>query len=62
MSKNIDKETALVEAILYLESEPVDEGAVVRISGLSKEAVKAALDNLSAKYAAPQSGLELTRA
>jgi len=60
VSKNIDKETALVEAILYLESEPVDEGAVARISGLSKEAVKAALDNLSARYAASNSGLELS--
>jgi len=62
VSGNIDKETALVEAILYLESEPIDEGTIARISGFSKDTVKAALDNLSARYAAAQSGLELTRA
>ena len=61
MSKNIEKNTALVEAILYLESDPVDEGAIARIGGITKDAVKAALDNLSARYAAPESGFELSR-
>ena len=61
MTENLEKETALVEAILYLESDPVDEGAVSRICGLSKEIVKAALDNLSERYAAADCGLELSR-
>ena len=58
---SIEKETALVEAILYLESDPLDEGAIARISGLSKDIVKAALDQLSERYASKDSGLELSR-
>jgi segregation and condensation protein B len=61
VTENLEKETALVEAILYLESDPVDEGAISRICGLSKEIVKAALDNLSERYAASDCGLELSR-
>jgi segregation and condensation protein B len=61
LTENIEKETALVEAILYLESDPVDEGAISRICGLSKEIVKSALVNLGERYAAPDSGIELSR-
>jgi len=62
VSKNLEKETALVEAVLYLESDPIDEGAIARICGLSKDTVKAALDNLSERYtASPDCGLELSR-
>ncbi|MDR0443779.1 MAG: SMC-Scp complex subunit ScpB [Treponema sp.] len=61
MTDNKEKESALVEAILYLESEPVDEGAIARISGLSRESVKNALDKLSEKYANANSGIELSR-
>jgi len=61
LTENIEKETALVEAILYLESDPVDEGAISRISGLSKETVKSALENLGERYASPDSGIELSR-
>jgi segregation and condensation protein B len=56
-----EKETALVEAILYLEADPIDEAAISHISGLSKETVLAALDNLSGRYAKSGGGLELTR-
>ena len=55
-----EKETALVEAILYLEADPVDEGAIERISGLSNDEVKNALEGLKEKYAAENCGLELT--
>jgi segregation and condensation protein B len=58
---DIEKETALVEAILYLESDPVDEGAIVRITGFSKDTVKGALDNLSGRYLSSDCGLELSR-
>ncbi|MDR3303091.1 MAG: SMC-Scp complex subunit ScpB [Treponema sp.] len=54
-------QAALLEAILYLEGDPVDEAALVRISGLSHAAVKAALESLSAKYEREDSGVELSR-
>jgi segregation and condensation protein B len=59
--ENIEKETALVEAILYMEGDPLDEGTISRICGLSKETVTAALDNLSERYANADCALELTR-
>jgi segregation and condensation protein B len=57
----MDKEAALIETILYLESEPLDEAALVRISGLSREVVDAALGNLAERYTHPASGIELSR-
>lgn len=60
MTENIEKETALVEAILFLESNPIDEGALSRISGLSKDIVKNALNNLGERYVAADSGIELS--
>jgi segregation and condensation protein B len=61
MELQLEKETALIEAVLYLESDPLDEGALSRISGLSREAVQKALENLSGRYGAEDSGLELVR-
>jgi segregation and condensation protein B len=58
---DFQKEIALIEAILYLESDPIDEGALSRISGLSKDMVKEALENLEVKYGAEDSGIELSR-
>jgi len=55
------KDTALIEAILFLEADPVDEAALCGISGLSAEAVKGALENLASRYATEESGLELSR-
>ena len=45
------KQTALIEAILYLEGEGIDEAGLVRISGLSREVVETALENLRVRYA-----------
>jgi len=59
--ENIEKETALVEAILFMEGDPLDEGAISRICGFPKETVTSALENLSERYANADSGLELTR-
>ena len=56
----MEKETALIEAILYLENDPVDDQALVRISGLSKEIVEASLDALRERYAQADSGVELS--
>jgi segregation and condensation protein B len=61
VTDNLAKETALVEAILYLESGPIDEGAISRICDLSKETVKSALENLNERYASVDSGIELSR-
>jgi segregation and condensation protein B len=57
----LDTETALIEAILFLENEPKDFAALSRISGLARDAVGAAVDALEAKYARSDSGLELSR-
>lgn len=57
----LEKETALIEAILYLETDPLEESAICRISGLSKEAVTVALETLGIRYAQEDSGVELTR-
>jgi segregation and condensation protein B len=61
VTNNLEKETALIEAILFLESDPIDEGAIARISGLSKDIVKYALDNILERYASNDCGLELSR-
>ncbi len=55
----LEKETALVEAILFLESEPVTEKAISNIAELSVEVVQKCLENLREKYASPASGIEL---
>ncbi|MDR0290190.1 MAG: SMC-Scp complex subunit ScpB [Treponema sp.] len=57
----MEKETALVEAVLFMESEPVDEAAISRICGLSKEVVQEALEKLGERYALSDSGIELAR-
>jgi segregation and condensation protein B len=61
MGFNMDNEIALVEAILFLESEPVDEEAIARISGLAKDIVEKALEALRDRAAKPDSGLELVK-
>jgi segregation and condensation protein B len=61
METRVEKETALVEAILYLEADPVETGAISRISGLSRELVDKALEDLGVRYAQADSGLELSR-
>lgn len=57
----MDKETALIEAILYLEADPLDKAALVRISGIGAEAVERALGNLDDRYGREDSGVVLTR-
>ena len=54
------QETALIEAILFLEGEPLDESALAKISGLSREQVEAALENIKNRYEQEASGLELS--
>lgn len=59
MEFQLEKETALVEAILFLESEPVNEDALAEISQLSKDVVVMALEELKERYASETSGIEL---
>ncbi len=55
----LETETALVEAILYLEAEPVDIKTLCRISGLSSSAVREALDSLRERYDDDSHGLDI---
>jgi segregation and condensation protein B len=57
----VQTETALIEAILYLEADPLDEAALVRISGLAKDVIQEALRNLEERYSHADSGVELSR-
>lgn len=61
MEYKLEKETALVEAILFLESEPLNEESLSIISQLSKDVVSIALENLTEKYKAPDCGFELVQ-
>lgn len=61
MEIQLEKETALIEAILFLESEPQNETNLARISELSKDVVDVALEKLKEKYAGVDSGIELSR-
>ncbi|MCP5514287.1 MAG: SMC-Scp complex subunit ScpB [Spirochaetales bacterium] len=55
----LEKEEALLEAILFLESDPVDLNSLIKITDFSKEAVLQALANLKEKFSQPDRGLEL---
>lgn len=57
----MEKETALIEAILYLETEPIDEASMIRISGLSKEVLEQVLEILNDRYSREDHGVELVQ-
>lgn len=61
MDLNLEKEAALLQTILFLESDPMDEAALSKASGLSKDVVEEALDWLRDAMAAPVHGLELVK-
>jgi segregation and condensation protein B len=61
MEYKMEKETALIEAILYLETEPVDEASLLRISGLSKEVVEQVIEILKDRYSRDDHGIELVQ-
>ena len=60
MTDTLKKETALIEAILYMESESIDEAALSRISGLSRDVIKEVIVRLGERYAMEDSGIELS--
>lgn len=55
----LEKETALIETILFLESEPVAEKNLASVSQLSPEVVTKCLNNLKEKLKEPSCGVEL---
>ncbi|MCQ2592154.1 MAG: SMC-Scp complex subunit ScpB [Treponema sp.] len=55
-----NRETALVETVLFLESEPVTTKVISNRAQLSEEVVERCLDNLKEKYEADNSGIELS--
>lgn len=55
----MEKESALIEAILFLETEPVDEGLLVRTTGFSREVVDQVIELLKERYADESHGVEL---
>ena len=57
---DFSKETALVETVLFLESEPVTVKVISNKAQLSEEVVEKCLEGLKEKYAAENSGIELS--
>lgn len=57
---DLDTETALCEAILFLESEPITTKILSNKAQLSEEVVEKCLENLKEKYGATNSGIELS--
>ena len=55
-----NKESALIECILFLESEPLSVKVISNKAQLSEEVVNKCLENLEEKYSAQDSGVELT--
>ncbi|RKX78496.1 MAG: SMC-Scp complex subunit ScpB [Spirochaetes bacterium] len=56
---DLNNETALIDAILFLEAEPVESKTLSRISGLSVDVVLACLDRIKEKYDQEDHGVEL---
>jgi segregation and condensation protein B len=54
-------EIALLEAVNYLDPEPVTLAKLEKLTGLPRESVSAALDALAERCRLPNSGVELTR-
>ncbi len=61
MDYPLTTETALVEAVLYLEGEPLTVSAIAKISKLSGEVVEQCIENLQALYKEQNRGVELTK-
>ena len=61
MELRLEKETALIEAILYLESDAVDEAFLARQAGLSRDVVAKSLEALAERYGRDDSGVQLSR-
>mgnify|MGYP002870170523 FL=1 len=56
---DLSKEMALVETVLFLESEPKDSASLARIAKLSKETVDDVIELLKQKYRADNCGIQI---
>lgn len=54
----LKREVALVEAILFLENEPIEISKIAQHAQLSKDVVEQALSQLREKYASDEHGIE----
>ncbi|MFZ4618060.1 MAG: SMC-Scp complex subunit ScpB [Rectinemataceae bacterium] len=61
MEARLEKEAALVQTVLFLESEPMDEVALSRATGLAREVIENALEVLAEELSSPALGLELVK-
>ncbi|MBQ4496655.1 MAG: SMC-Scp complex subunit ScpB [Spirochaetaceae bacterium] len=61
MELRLEKEAALLEAIFFLEAEPLDNNALSKISGLGPEIIEPVLEHLQEKYTSEDSGIELVQ-
>ena len=61
MEVRLEKEAALVETVLFLESDPMDEAALSRATGLGQDVIEQALELLQEVYREPTHGLEPIR-
>lgn len=52
-------EIALVEAVLFMETEPLDEAAISRVTGIGRPAVERAIRSLAERYDQPGHGMML---
>lgn len=55
----LETETAIVEAVLFLESNPVTEKTISQIAELSEDVVRKCLENIKARTSEKSSGVEL---
>jgi segregation and condensation protein B len=62
MEVKLEREAALVETVLFLESEPLDEASLSRITGLSRDVIEAALDLLHEESRLGSRGIEPVKA
>lgn len=59
MEPELCADTALVEAVIYLENDAVDDKSIAAVTGLSPERVQEALARIREIYSDPQHGVEL---
>lgn len=57
---DFNKETALIETVLFLESEPLSVKMLANRAQLSDDVVEQCIDNLKEKYSSEDSGIELS--
>ena len=61
MEVNLEKEKGLVEAVLFLDSEPLTVETISKITELSETVVEQCLEGLREKYSLENSGVELSK-